>query len=104
MTPHVHQELIKLWANGNIIQCYLNNSTWIDVDAPMWDPKVKYRVKPEQFQYRVYTYENYYKNDKEDKILVGITSKPKFEVLIEAHNDFVEWVTDWIIVETKGKK
>lgn len=49
--PCPHQELIKAWADGAIIQYYNRGhggASWEDVhlNQPTWAPDVKYRVKP----------------------------------------------------------
>lgn len=46
--PHKHAELIKLWADGAIIQ-WFDDREWEDChnNLPTWTPKFKYRVKPE---------------------------------------------------------
>ena len=51
-TPHIHHDLIIQWAKGATIQAYnrLGNE-WFDVvhNTPLWDPHVKYRVKPAEY-------------------------------------------------------
>jgi len=47
--PHKHAELIKLWADGAIIQYKgINSEVWSDCDnnSPSWHESVNYRVKP----------------------------------------------------------
>jgi hypothetical protein len=49
-TPHKHAELIKLWADGAIIEYYSEScSRWIEVavNSPTWSSNLEYRVKPE---------------------------------------------------------
>lgn len=52
MTSHVHADLIKAWADGAIIQYYLDtyNAGWEDCTpyGPAWDATTKYRIKPEE--------------------------------------------------------
>lgn len=56
---HIHASLIKLWADGVIIQKlyvsrftigrnFFSENNWLDDPNPNWDPKTKYRVKPSQ--------------------------------------------------------
>lgn len=49
MTPHVHADLIKAWADGAIIQFYTTTG-WIDCtgNMPEWNEKRQYRIKPEE--------------------------------------------------------
>jgi hypothetical protein len=47
--PHVHAELIKLWADGAEIQRQITmggDSVFIDDHTPTWNPLLKYRIKP----------------------------------------------------------
>jgi len=46
-TPHKHSEVIKAWADGEIIQIKSpKDEEWTTVDEPMWSPVYEYRVKP----------------------------------------------------------
>jgi len=56
---HPYAELIKLWADGVIIQklyksrffigkLFFSEDNWVDDKSPTWDPKEKYRAKPSQ--------------------------------------------------------
>lgn len=47
--PHKHADLIKTWADGAVIQFKNDDGSWIDCNcnAPTWDYRVEYRVKPE---------------------------------------------------------
>jgi len=56
-TPHKHVELIKAWADGEIIQ-YRNNEDWIDVREPSWIADVQYRIKSEPAQSLKWHYSN----------------------------------------------
>lgn len=48
-TPHVHSELIKLWADGESIEFKDSYGNWRTVSgAPTWESCVEYRVKPKQ--------------------------------------------------------
>ena len=44
--PHKHAELIKAWADGAEIEVYWNGK-WEEADAPVWNTKSEYRIKPE---------------------------------------------------------
>lgn len=44
--PHVHAELIKLWAEGAIIQRKRSCGRWETVARPTWKPQDTFRVKP----------------------------------------------------------
>ena len=47
--PHKHAELIKAWADGEVIQFYdVLREKWKDCDeAPRWFDNNQYRIKPE---------------------------------------------------------
>ena len=47
--PHVHVELIKAWADGEMIQVRKPGELeWLDLpNTPMWLSCYEYRVKPE---------------------------------------------------------
>jgi len=55
MPKHVHAELIKVWADGAIIEGKWGGG-WMEVEKPSWDPIFKYRVKPEPKPDVVYYY------------------------------------------------
>lgn len=49
-TPHKHAEIIKAWADGEIIQ-YRPFHTWewedwVSQTSPSWHEKIEYRIKP----------------------------------------------------------
>ena len=48
MTPRKHADLIKLWADGAIIQFLRGSYGWEDCHGnyPAWDEGCEYRVKP----------------------------------------------------------
>lgn len=46
MKPHKHAELIKAWADGAEIEIWSCNGWWLETE-PTWNPKDKYRIKPE---------------------------------------------------------
>ena len=52
-TPHKHKDLIIAWANGEKIQVFNVEKTWVDVDRPMWGVDVTYRIKPQPKKCRV---------------------------------------------------
>lgn len=44
---HIHADVIIAWAEGAQIQYFaIYESKWFDVDKPLWDPNIRYRVKP----------------------------------------------------------
>lgn len=47
--PHKHAELIKVWADGAVIQYKTEEGAWKDVYPynPVWDIFTEYRIKPE---------------------------------------------------------
>lgn len=54
MKPHKHAEVIKAWADGNVVQCRSNSSNgWRDVTepSPNWHLHCEYRIKPELPKY-----------------------------------------------------
>ena len=59
MDQHPHAELIKLWADGVVIQKlyksrfflgknFFSEDNWVDDKNPTWDFNTKYRPKPSQ--------------------------------------------------------
>ena len=48
MKPHKHAELIKAWADGEIIQFHSHDDIWFDTTGnfPAWEEDQKYRIKP----------------------------------------------------------
>ena len=48
MKPHKHAELIKAWADGEIIQFHSHDDKWFDTanNFPAWEEDQKYRIKP----------------------------------------------------------
>lgn len=55
-TPHIHAEIIKAWADGEIIQYFRKPYGWDDCsgNSPAWDKDASYRVKPKPAPDRVY--------------------------------------------------
>ncbi len=50
MTPHIHADVIKAWADGAEIEwkhSYENEFSWRPSPKPSWFPEVQYRVRPE---------------------------------------------------------
>lgn len=45
--PHVHADLIHLWAEGTLIQIQDQHNKWMLDKDPTWDPKRNYRVVPD---------------------------------------------------------
>lgn len=48
-TPHKHAALIKLWADGAVIEKKYSDGSWKMVNVPMWQDVVEYRVQPRVF-------------------------------------------------------
>ena len=49
MKPHIHADLIKLWADGAQVQIRAYDDTeWFDIDEPTWDENESYRIKPDE--------------------------------------------------------
>lgn len=46
-TPHKHAELIKAWADGELIDCF-DGYIWQMVTKPTWIESLQYRIKPTQ--------------------------------------------------------
>lgn len=76
MKPHKHAELIKAWADGAQIQ-RLRENTWLDTNNPQWDPKIEFRIKPEEPQW--------YENIPEHGVLCWVrdhrVDKPRIRVI-----------------------
>lgn len=53
--PHKHAEIIKAWADGIPVQVH-RDGRWVDIHsphaivgiAPVWNPSMDYRIKPEE--------------------------------------------------------
>lgn len=45
MKPHKHAELIKAWADGEIIEWQYFDGTWIVAPSPSWGINENYRLK-----------------------------------------------------------
>lgn len=43
---HKHAEFIKLWADGEEIECKKQYCGWHEIKNPAWDINTEYRVKP----------------------------------------------------------
>jgi len=52
MKPHKHAELIKLWAEGEIVQVskLSSHDVWVDDESPTWCSGFNYRVKPKEYK------------------------------------------------------
>ena len=49
MKPHIHADLIKLWADGAQVQtCDGLGCIWYDIDRPTWGVDYEYRIKPDE--------------------------------------------------------
>ncbi len=59
-TPHIHCDLIKLWADGNEIQCLVRDTAlWLGDSEPTWDEHARYRIKPEPYEAWVNVFSDY---------------------------------------------
>lgn len=48
MKPHKHAEIIKLWADGAVIEFRVHDAdSWATVNEPSWVVHYQYRIKPE---------------------------------------------------------
>ena len=48
---HKHCEVIKAWAEGEIIEFYSRTQAkWISITLPDWQVNVEYRVKPKEWK------------------------------------------------------
>lgn len=46
--PHKHAALIKAWADGAEIECWVESTMeWMHIVNPNWHEKHQYRIKPE---------------------------------------------------------
>ena len=99
-TKHIHCDVIKAWADGEIIQYYDTDLlSWRDVcgNWPSFDPSIMLRVKPKPVTkwYRVALY----------KWMDGrqsfgfVCNNAHQENISENHPYFVRWVTDRQYVE-----
>lgn len=62
LTPHVHAEAIKAWADGHPVQFRTKFSqVWLDVTGePVWRTDFAYRVKPaEDDEVTIFAHVNY---------------------------------------------
>lgn len=94
-TPHRHAALIKLWADGAIVQRKMPNGTWRDVygNAPYWETAADYRVKTTHLRFRNFLY----------KPAVGAPqvavatefTKPEHPLSVENLAGFAGWINDW---------
>jgi len=49
LVPHKHAEVIKAWADGEIIEHRENpNREWVVIKNPTFIPSFEYRVKPKE--------------------------------------------------------
>ena len=48
LTPHVHADVMKAYADGYTIQCLQITGNWYDIPVPQFDPRCNYRVKPKE--------------------------------------------------------
>ncbi len=57
--PHIHCDLIKLWADGAEIQYYDKPPRkWYDTSDLTWGEDIEYRVKPEPYEAWVNVYKD----------------------------------------------
>jgi hypothetical protein len=45
--PHTHRDLIIAWANGALIQEFVQGE-WKDTDIPYWYSHLSFRIKPQE--------------------------------------------------------
>lgn len=96
-TPHKHAEIIKAWADGALIQYYSEETqAWYDLHSsqytPTFDPRSKYRIKPEpkkvQIRFYLWNYQN--------KIHLGSWNSDWGGTQNEIENSvsFIKWISD----------
>ncbi len=93
MKPHKHAALIKQWADGAIIQVYVNESDgWFDThsNAPGWYDSREYRVKPVTSKFRIALML---------QDVIHISRDNVNASCIETNRNFVRWLTNWIEYE-----
>jgi hypothetical protein len=46
---HPHEDIMRKWLDGETIQ-FLSENEWVAIRTPSWQPSVKYRVKPKEYE------------------------------------------------------
>lgn len=98
---HIHCDVIKAWADGEIIQYYdVYLHSWKDIcgNWPTFDPNIRFRVKPKPVTkwYRVALF----KKGNDDYFLF-VSGNDFLEKNYESQNNFVCWVTERQYVEVE---
>ena len=93
-------EMVKAFANGEIIECKVHDEDWHEVDDPAFLPFVKYRVKPTPIKvtYRKYLWKS---NDNMYFIANFIEGQALSEKELEDNEFFVKWLGETITEEVE---
>lgn len=46
---HPHEDVMRKWLDGETIQS-LSGNKWVTIRSPTWEPYLKYRVKPKEYE------------------------------------------------------
>lgn len=46
---HPHEDVMRKWLDGETIQS-LSENKWVTLRNPTWEPYLKYRVKPKEYE------------------------------------------------------
>lgn len=95
-TQHPHHEIILAYLNGEVVQCFIEN-TWVDCNPwsterntalPGFSPNIQYRIKPKLKKYKV-------------ALFRGVDNKAYPQLFwengwseAEKRSSFVRWLTD----------
>jgi len=91
---HKHADLIHRWAEGEKIQFFSEQHEWEDIDLPVWDTNVSYRVKPDRKRYRVGLVTTHGKIYNTDTCTVIVSDEVQ-EARTQMQQNFVRWLDDW---------
>lgn len=95
MPRHVHADLIKAWADGEVIQQY-SGGGWFDcLEAPLWKGDRVYRIKPKPLTYKVkfFVYNAFF--SAYNHVCSNVrTEEEAFQW--EKDPRFIKWITDWV--------
>jgi len=95
---HKHQEVMKQWAEGKIIQVKdLTLNVWYETspfENLTWGEKAIYRVKPESQKFRIALVKSSYAKQLPYPVICDFDAKEHEE--IEKDIFFIRWLTDWV--------
>jgi hypothetical protein len=97
LPTHKHQEVMKQWAEGKIIQ-YRDPCTdrWVTTkpfEHLAWMSHFDYRVKPESQKFRIALVKSSYAKQLPYPVICDFDTKEHEE--IEKDIFFIRWLTDW---------